>query len=137
MSASHATNDALLHRPAWIDEDLARSIPLVNVRLCRGEPTPERCLCCGVPTNVLLERSPQGLEALLAHAANVERTVSRFVVTTIPHPAAYADLYLRVVVPTYNAVHIESRRCGTCGAEFVLTAPADVETLRSCPACTA
>ncbi len=119
--------------PGWIEEALARSLDVVNRKLCNGvQPSAgaSACLCCGQSAEVLIERSAHGQAALAAHAARVEQLFLRFALA-VPSLADYADVFMRVVVPTHNAVHNDSRRCIVCGEVFALRST-DADAARYC-----
>ncbi len=168
--------------PPWVDNAFARSIPLVNEKLCKGQMADESeivgaryfthekvakdravidaavagavgpfvdafmrvaqqdhanpkpsCFCCGVPTEILAERSGRGLESIVAHAANVEKLFRQFAAGAADTDRA--DLFLRIVVPTYNAIHFDSRRCECCGKRFALRTLTAVEKSKRCAVC--
>jgi hypothetical protein len=44
-------------------------------------------------------------------------------------------MFMLVIVPTYNAVWLDVRRCVECGVGFDLHSAAEVSTVRQCPQC--
>jgi hypothetical protein len=90
------------------------------------------CNCCGAPPTLMIERSARGLEALYRHAARVEQVCRQFLASAIP--ADQKHLFMRVVVPTYNATNFDSRRCVECGKVFALETGDEFRRSRYCPA---
>lgn len=91
------------------------------------------CFCCGVTAAVLLERSAQGLRTLFTHSVNIEKLWQPFAAGAATEDRA--DMFLRIVVPTYNAISYDSRRCADCGRMFAMRALKEVEESHRCDDC--
>lgn len=122
---------ALPQRPAWIEEAFIASVAAVKEKFGpapRGAPVACRLL---TPTaaKIMMERSDVGIRTLHEYAAWVFRRVAS---TPFPVPSEYADIFTRIVIPTYNAINFASRRCLDCGKVFALRAPKEIEASRHC-----
>lgn len=137
--ARRLVEDVLLKDQAFIEATTAGVVgPFMDAirRVAEQDDTEAKsplCFCCGVTAAVLLERSAQGLRTLYAHSVNVEKLWHPFAAGAAT--ADRADMFLRIVVPAYNAISYDSRRCEDCGKMFALRTLKEVEESRRCDDC--
>lgn len=125
-------------RPTWVKEAFVASVAVVRGLFgpaARGAPLACRLLTPDAAA-LMLEATGPGIQALHAHACRVTRLFSAFGARS-PSPAIYEDIFLKVLVPTYNAVSVGSRLCTACGTEFKINVRSvlEVERSRHCPPC--
>lgn len=132
---------AIPKRPDWIVAAFVESVAVAKEKF---GPAPQGLpLICRMQTpmaaKLMLEPTHDGITALHAHADRVVRQFAAFA-ARVPLPSEYSDLFMKVIVPTYNAVSFDSRRCLDCGQAFALRATGkkkaeEREEARYCPVC--
>lgn len=124
-------------RPAWVETAFVESVAVVKEQFGRA-PNMRLALQMVTPAT-MLEPTHDGVTSLYAYAAWVTRQFRRFA-ASVPLPSDYSDLFMTVVIPTFNAVSIDSRRCLDCGQVFALRAAGkkkdeELKAARYCPVC--
>lgn len=119
---------ALPPRPAWIVDAFINSVPVAKEKF--GPDIPEFCRRISRPAAECLLH-PTQVESFTAYVTWVAAAFLYFAEGAESVPD-YADVMLRVLVPTYNAFNFSSRRCLDCGRIFALRTPKEVAESRHC-----